>query len=85
MPIHNFKCVEGHTTEKIFLTFGAAENVITIPCSTCHGTATRVEWETPLKAHIYGAYSVTKRHSYRHVSRKYGNRGMAGKDSDKGA
>jgi hypothetical protein len=32
MPIHQFKCAEGHITEKVFLTFGAAEGVAKIPC-----------------------------------------------------
>jgi hypothetical protein len=32
MPILEFRCGEGHTTEKLFLTFSAAEGVEEISC-----------------------------------------------------
>jgi hypothetical protein len=68
MPIHEFKCPAGHVTERVFLTFGAAEETEVIACEAEveHGTlliggttrcgthAHKVEWSTPLPAMLLG-------------------------------
>jgi hypothetical protein len=57
MPIHEFKCKKGHITEKLFLTFSAAENINTIICTTCDHSkalATRIEFSVPGMPILYG-------------------------------
>jgi UDP-N-acetylmuramyl tripeptide synthase len=36
MPILEFRCTKGHITEKLFLTFSAAENINTVICPVCN-------------------------------------------------
>jgi hypothetical protein len=47
MPIHEFKCIKGHVTEKLFLTFGEAEQVDEIVCPVCTPRITRVNENYP--------------------------------------
>lgn len=54
MPIHEFTCSQGHTTEKLFLTFSAAEGVDSIPCGECSEEAQRVEFSVPQPGIFYG-------------------------------
>lgn len=78
MPIHEYQCPTGHTTEKFFKTFGDAENTDPIPCTVCGESAERA-LSTPLPAHFYGSPSgyykpsATQRGSYKTISTKYGN------------
>lgn len=84
MPIHEYKCVQGHTFEKLFLTFKAADDAKGLVCPTCRGTAKRVEFSVPYPALLLGnpeGYhkpSPTKRYSYKKVSSLEGNRGSGG-------
>lgn len=89
MPIHEYRCPQGHVTEKIFPTFGQAEREKHKPiwCPVCRlGGASKarlVEFSVPLPAHFYGdpaGYakpSPTKRFSYKLAAQK-GNEGSAG-------
>ena len=78
MPIHEYQCQAGHTTEKFFKTFGDAENTDPIRCTVCGESAERTI-SAPLQAHLYGdtaGYykpSPTKRTSYKTMHGKYGN------------
>lgn len=79
MPIHEYKCVQGHTFEKLFLTFKAAEEQEVQICPQCRGTSKRLEFSTPYPALLLGnpeGYykpSPTKRFSYKKVSSIEGN------------
>src|SRR6266404_9181223 len=64
-PIHEFKCPEGHVTEKVFLSFKDAEKAKKIICPTCHTRALnepcyweyyaiRVDFSVPFPAHLLG-------------------------------
>jgi hypothetical protein len=90
MPIHEFKCPNGHVTEKLFLTFREAEGVTLIPCPKCIDiirpcewgyNAVRVDFSVPYPAHLLGnpdGYykpSPQKRHSTKLINRETGNRG----------
>jgi hypothetical protein len=62
MPIREFKCPNGHITERLFLTFKDDEisedlerqGIRIQLCHTCAQTATRVEWSVPQPALLYG-------------------------------
>ncbi len=65
MPIHTFKCPNGHTTEKVFLTFGAVVDEIECPAPVqapdgsgdtipCGAGATKNEFDVPFAAHLHG-------------------------------
>jgi hypothetical protein len=82
MPYHNFVCDKNHDTEKLFLSFKAAEGVEEIDCVVCGRPAKRV-LSVPFPAHFYGnpdgfyKPSPTKRYSYKLAAEK-GNANSAG-------
>jgi hypothetical protein len=47
MPILEFVCGKGHKTEKLYLTFGEADNVESIACPECMKTYTKVNQNRP--------------------------------------
>src|SRR5690242_9476356 len=47
MPIHEFKCIKGHVTEKFFATFKEAEGVDEIVCPVCTPKIESVEKNYP--------------------------------------
>jgi hypothetical protein len=80
MPIHEFKCPNGHMTEKLFVSFAKAQGVTQIPCVTCQAPSTKQSFSTPLPAHLYGTPdgyykpSPTKRTTTKAFSGIHGNR-----------
>ncbi len=78
MPFHEFKCPEGHVTEKFFKSFSAAEGVETIDCTVCSASANRIV-SAPLGFGFYGdpaGYhkpSALKRFNTKTASKKVGN------------
>jgi hypothetical protein len=82
VPIKEFLCSREHVTEKLFLSFKAAEGVDEVTCSECGEVATRIV-STPFPAHFYGnpdGYhkpSATKRTSYKLASER-GNAASSG-------
>lgn len=83
MPFHEFKCLKGHVTEQMFLTFKAAEGVVSIQCPTCKGEAVRLDFSVPAPGMFYGnpeGYykpSPRKRFSNKLAAQK-GNSGSTG-------
>lgn len=85
MPIHPYKCNQGHITDLFFKTFAAAElNKDTeFKCELC-GEPTERILGVPLEAHLYGnpdGYakpSPTKRYNTKTVSQRDGNKHSAG-------
>lgn len=82
MPIHQYRCPEGHITERFFKTFAAADDVTITFCEHCEGVGERII-STPLPAMFYGnpdGYhkpSATKRYNTKLVTQK-GNAHAAG-------
>lgn len=56
MPIHEFKCKQGHVSEKLFLTFAQAEKVNVIICPVCNhaNSLARKIISIPGQAILYG-------------------------------
>lgn len=54
VPIFDFTCAKGHTTERVFLTFSAAEATDTIECPKCK-TAAYKQLGIPFPAHLHGS------------------------------
>jgi hypothetical protein len=84
MPILEYRCEQGHTTEEIFLTFKQAEGAAaTKGCSVCGRTSMRVAFSVPFPAHLYGSAggyhkpSPTKRYSYK-LATDEGNKNSVG-------
>lgn len=86
MPIHEYKCLKGHITERFFPTFRQAEEEREQPvtCEQCGEQAAYQEFSTPCPAHLYGnpeGYykpSPTKRYSTKLVSQLEGNSSAVG-------
>jgi hypothetical protein len=54
MPIFDFTCPKGHTTEKVFLTFKEAEETDFIDCPKCKNKAGK-QLGIPFPAHLHGS------------------------------
>jgi hypothetical protein len=82
VPYHNFVCENDHETEKLFLSFKAAEGVETIDCETCGRPAERI-LSVPFQPLCfgnpegYGKPAASKRYSYKLATQK-GNADSAG-------
>jgi hypothetical protein len=78
LPIFEYECSAGHITEKLFLTFGAAEKEKSdpIPCKACGESAELKEFSVPRPAMFLGnpdGYhrpSPTKRYSTKLATEK---------------
>lgn len=83
MPILEYQCSEGHITEKLFLTFAAAEGQDCVECEECGQEADMVP-SVPFPAMFFGSPdgyhkpSPRKRYSTKLVSQKDGNKHAIG-------
>ena len=83
MPILEFQCALGHTTEKLFRSFVAAAGATFIQCGECENEAELIA-SVPYAAHLHGSPegyykpSPSKRYSTKLVSQKDGNKHSAG-------
>lgn len=83
MPLHEFRCSNNHITEKLFTNFSSAEGVDCIDCKSCAEVGYKIP-SVPYAAHFHGnpdGYnrpSPAKRHTYKTVSQKDGNKHSIG-------